>query len=119
MTCDKVIIIHRGRVAASGAVSELTRQAGEASVLLVEAEGDIDVPALRGEVKGISEVVSEPIQRGARLRITTVDPDDVSHHLCMLATRRNWRLRELRPHRQTLEDMFVRLTGADEPAAQR
>src|SRR5438552_1633200 len=36
MICDRVIIIHRGRVVASSALKELARQAGEQSTLLAD-----------------------------------------------------------------------------------
>src|SRR5262249_6486686 len=47
MTCDRVIIIHRGRVAASGSVTELNRQAGEQTVVVVEAEEAFDLDPVR------------------------------------------------------------------------
>src|SRR5438067_5144544 len=42
MTCDRVIIIHRGRVAASGSLRELARNAGERTTLLADFDGAVD-----------------------------------------------------------------------------
>src|SRR2546421_230219 len=52
MTCDSVIIIHRGRVAASGSLSELAQQAGEQTLVLLETEDAID-PAPVKELPGV------------------------------------------------------------------
>src|SRR5438552_5872797 len=46
MTCDRVIIIHRGRVVASGALDELARQAGEQGTLVALLEGAVDADAV-------------------------------------------------------------------------
>ena len=41
-------------------------------------------------------------------------PDDLAPKLCSLAAQRGWKLRALRPRQQTLEDLFVRITGEEE-----
>jgi ABC-2 type transport system ATP-binding protein len=114
MTCDRVILIHRGRVAASGGLDELARQAGEQLTLVARLEGAIDPEPVLG-LAGVSDLKVEPADGNTRLRITTADADDLSPRLCALAVDRGWRLRELRPERQTLEDLFVRLTSREEP----
>src|SRR5437868_13400334 len=42
MTCDNVIIIHRGRVAASSSLKDLSRKAGEQTTLVADFDGEID-----------------------------------------------------------------------------
>src|SRR5438874_8208005 len=42
MTCDNVIIIHRGQVVASGPLAELGRKAGARTTLVAEFDGAID-----------------------------------------------------------------------------
>jgi ABC-2 type transport system ATP-binding protein len=113
-TCDQVIIIHRGRVAASGALADLQHQAGERAVLVVETEGAIDLEPVR-QVEDVAGIDSETVGGKMRLRITTLKPAPLSQRLCALATRNGWKLRELRLQRQTLEEMFVRITGQEEP----
>jgi ABC-2 type transport system ATP-binding protein len=113
MTCDQVIIIHRGRVAASGPLSELSRQAGEETVILMEAEAISDLEPVQSAA-GVRQVESEPVEGRTRLRITTARPDELTQHLCALSVRHGWRLHELRPQRQTLEELFVRITSGEE-----
>jgi ABC-2 type transport system ATP-binding protein len=113
MTCDRVIIIHRGRVVASSPLGELARQAGEQTVILVEGEGLMDTEPVR-QLPGVVFLDSEATPTGSRLRITTDGAADVPPRLCALAIQQGWKLRELRPQRQTLEELFVRLTGQEE-----
>src|SRR5438105_6128870 len=58
MTCDRVIIIHGGRVAASGPLEELARQAGENAVLVARLEGAVDAGPVRA-LPGVSDVAVE------------------------------------------------------------
>ena len=114
MTCDHVIIIHRGQVAASGSLQDLARRAGEQTVVVADWEGQVD-PALVGNLPGVARVDRESTPHGTRLRIATEGPAQVTPRLCNLAVEQGWRLRELRPQRHTLEDLFVRLTEEEEP----
>ena len=114
MTCDRVIIIHRGRVVASSSLAELARQAGAETVIVVEAEGPLATEPVR-QLAGVGRLESEAIPNGTRLRITTQGPRELTPRLCDLAVKQGWKLRELRPQRQSLEEMFVRLVGDEEP----
>jgi ABC-2 type transport system ATP-binding protein len=110
MICDRVIIIFRGKVAASGSLAELRQQALEKGVIVVDVEGGIDPKPVHG-VAGVKEVETAPIPNGTRLRITTDNPAELTQRLCALSVSHGWKLRELRPQHQTLEDLFVRITG--------
>jgi ABC-2 type transport system ATP-binding protein len=113
MTCDRVIIIHRGRVVAASSLEDLANQAGEQRALVAEFAGPVDVTAIRS-LAGVGRVEDEPSGRGTRLAIATDSPDELTPRLCALAGQRGWKLRELRPQQQTLEDLFVRITGEEE-----
>ena len=113
MTCDHVIIIHRGRVAASGPLRDLKQQAGEQIVILVEAEGPVNFDAIKA-TEGLENVAAEPIPGGTRLRVATSEPSQTSQRLCALSVVHGWKLREIRPQGQTLEDLFVRITAGED-----
>ena len=115
MTCDNVIIIHRGRVVASGSPKNLARKAGEQATLVADFEGEIDPAPVRA-LAGVAHVEREKSLRSTRLRIATREEAALPHRLCALAVERGWKIRELRPQRQTLEDMFVRIVEGEEPA---
>jgi ABC-2 type transport system ATP-binding protein len=113
MTCDHVIIIHRGQVAAAGPLEELRRQAEEETVILLEMEGIVELEPVHAVTKP-ANVSHETVGERSRLRITTSRPADLTQELCALSVREGWRVRELRPQRRTLEDLFVRITGDEE-----
>jgi ABC-2 type transport system ATP-binding protein len=116
MTCDHVIIIHRGQVVAANSLAELARQAGEKTTLVADFDGHVD-PAPVRTLSGVLRIDEEKTVTSTRLRIATAKDADVSPRLCALAVERGWKLRELRPHRQTLEELFVRIVEQDEPVA--
>ncbi|HEV3257788.1 MAG TPA: ATP-binding cassette domain-containing protein [Gemmataceae bacterium] len=115
MTCDRVIIIHRGRVAASGPLRELEQQAGEQTVITADLDGDLDLERVQA-LENVVQVKGESVAGGTRLRITTDRAEELTPRLCALAVVEGWKLRELRPQRQTLEDVFVRITERDDNA---
>jgi ABC-2 type transport system ATP-binding protein len=110
MTCDRVIIINKGRVVASSSLEELARQAGERACLVAVFDGLVDPDAFRG-LPGMTALVPETIPGGLRLRISTPNMTLLAPMLCDLAVNRGLKLREMRPERPTLEDMFVSITG--------
>jgi ABC-2 type transport system ATP-binding protein len=110
MTCDRVIIIHAGQVAAEGSLSEL--QGSGQKVLIADLYGTIDPAPVRA-VPGVAAVETEEIAGGTRLRIRG-ESDDVGPRLCALAVECGWRLRELRPQQETLEERFVRIVAGEE-----
>jgi ABC-2 type transport system ATP-binding protein len=112
LTCDEVIIIHRGRVAASGPLTELSRQAGEEEVLAAAFAGKVD-PAPVRNLPGIRDLSCQTKAGDTHLRITTGESDKLSPRLFDLAVQQGWKLKELRRERQTLEDLFVRITQGE------
>jgi ABC-2 type transport system ATP-binding protein len=112
MTCDSAIIIHRGQVAASGSLSELKDKASANACLIAEFEGAIDENALRS-LPGVTDATSERIDGGVKLRLHAGDIGGLTPRLCHLASTQGWKVREVRPERPTLEDLFVQITGRE------
>ena len=116
-TCPRVIVIHRGRIAADGAPGDLVGKLSGASSVRVEAVvGPDKEKALRllRAVPGAAEVVD----RG-RLGIHEVFDlrcdADLREDVGALAAQQGWALRELSWRRPTLEQIFARLTIGLEP----
>jgi ABC-2 type transport system ATP-binding protein len=114
MTCDSVIIIHRGRVVASDTLEKLARQPGRQTVVVIDSNQPVDTDLIRHS-PGVMKLENEAAENGTRLRITVEGTDDRASRLCRLAAEHNWAVREVRPQRQTLEDLFVRITGQEQP----
>jgi ABC-2 type transport system ATP-binding protein len=115
MTCDGVIIIHKGKVAGQGLLRDLEFQAGERSLVTLETEEEIDLDPLK-KVLDVLEVETDKVAGNSRVRITTENPWDLMPRLCALAVVHNWKVREIRPHRRTLEELFVRITSQEQEA---
>jgi ABC-2 type transport system ATP-binding protein len=116
MTCDRVIIIHAGRVAASESLRELAARAGARKVTIAEIEGPVDLAPVRA-IPGVEKVEAEAIATGTRLRVNSDGTHDLAPRLCALAVECGWKLRELRQEQATLEDLFVRIVTQDETVA--
>lgn len=110
MTCDAVIIIDKGRVVASNTLQELTQQAGEKTGLVAIFDGLVDPDDFRA-VPGVTAMIPEALPGGLRLRFKTADMGALAPRIAAAAADRGLMLRELRPERPTLEDLFVELTG--------
>lgn len=110
MTCDSVIIINRGRVAAADSLEALAQKAGEKACLAVTMHGAVDPDAVRS-LPGVRSVAAEQHDGLWKLRLTTPDMGLLAPSVASLAAARGWELRELRPERPTLEDLFVQITG--------
>ncbi len=113
--CERVFIIDHGRIVADGTPDALrTRLIGN-PVVRVEVRGaGADAAESFGRVAGVAAV--EVKANGVFLveHDTDADPREAIFHL---AVDRGWVLVGLTPEQTTLEDVFVRLTRADEAAS--
>jgi ABC-2 type transport system ATP-binding protein len=102
---DRVVIVDRGRLLATGTPSELVRQGGGDQVRFGAPAG-LDVAALGGH---LAAIVTE-VAPGEYLLDAPASPATVASLTAWLA-QRDLPLADLRAGRQSLEDVFVRLTG--------
>jgi gliding motility-associated transport system ATP-binding protein len=110
MTCHRVIIIHQGRVAASGMLDDLGDEAGAQPVLDVVIDGRIDDAPIRNSPH-VAHVESDHSGPRTHLRVFATALDEFLPELSQAAAARGWVLREIRPRKQTLEELFVRITS--------
>jgi gliding motility-associated transport system ATP-binding protein len=111
-TCQRVVIINKGKVVAEDAPDNLTARlrGTETLYVQVDAEGADAAAALR-EVPGVSAV--RPAGEQERAAGYEVDSDhgrDVRRELARAIVSRGWGLLELRPVRMSLEEIFLHLT---------
>ncbi|MFE9367961.1 ABC transporter ATP-binding protein [Streptomyces sp. NPDC006978] len=109
--CDRLAILHQGKVAACGAPQELIAQyAPEREVHFTVAAGT-DLTSLRA-TDGVSHVESHDTADGTRVTARTLDSDAVLTQLTGPLTARRIQLREA-----GLEAVFRHLTGVPFPNA--
>jgi ABC-2 type transport system ATP-binding protein len=108
MTCDNVIIIHRGQIVASSSLADLTSKAGGNIVVIAESTTPMDTEPIQ-KVEGVQNVESEAVPSGNRLRIILDSRKGITTHVSALVIKQGWKLREIRPQKRSLEEMFVKL----------
>lgn len=113
MTCDRVVIINRGQVAASGTPGELTQQVTGAQVQ-IQVDGDPD--AIRGILSPIESVQvlsleAGPAQRWILTLQAQMGPSDTwVRDVAAALVHGDIGIYELRRSQATLEDIFLQLT---------
>ncbi len=112
MTCQRVIIINRGRLVAVDTPENLTTKLQKSSRLLVRVEGPAThVVRALGAVSGV-QTVKQDGAGPANVVTCVVESEkdrDVRKDIAAAVVRQNWGLLELRPVDLTLEEVFVRL----------
>ena len=109
MTCDRVVILHKGRLLASGALNELMARINAT----VTAEVQASLPEVHqwaaNLALGQAEVASQP-NGYVHCQFTAGAAGDTREKIYAAASERGWPLRELSRQAPSLEDLFVSLT---------
>ena len=115
MTCNRVLIIDRGRVVAEDAPERLTeRSAGSGRVILrVRGPSDAICDAIR-ELSDVLTAQSTQSDGMAQIEVETRAGSDPREEMARLIVGGGWGLLEMRKAAASLEDIFVQLTTTDE-----
>jgi ABC-2 type transport system ATP-binding protein len=116
-TCQRVVIINRGRVVAVDTPDNLTARVrgGETTYVEIDAGGADAEPALAA-LAGVTRVSAGDRRDGiAAFEVESEQGRDVRPDLARLIVTRGWGLLELRPMRMSLEDIFLHLTTEEAP----
>ena len=116
-TCQRVVIINKGRVVAIDTPDNLTARlrGSETMYLQVDAPGADAVAALE-RVPGVTRVVETDRRDGmAGYEIDSERGRDIRRDLSRAVIQGGWGLLELRPMRMSLEDVFLSLTTEEVP----
>jgi ABC-2 type transport system ATP-binding protein len=112
-TCDRLLIISRGRIVAQGTVQELLTQAQSERFVDLEVEGD-DVEAALGRLRGIESLEKRGRIDGRKRYVMSVSADkDVRPGIFKLAKQKGWVIWELHQETAKLGDLFHSLTAAE------
>ena len=117
-TCQRVVIINKGRVVAVDTPENLTSRLHGSETIYVQVDAPgADVKTLLAAVPGVTQVA--PGETRGSLTGFEVNSDagrDVRRELAAAIVTRGWGLLEMRPLRMSLEEIFLRLT-TEETAA--
>lgn len=117
-TCQRVVIINKGRVVAVDTPDNLTARLKGVETMYVQIDsGGADVRSALETVHGVTRVVLAEQHNGtAGYEVESDRGHDVRRELSRTVVGRGWGLLELRPVRMSLEDIFLHLTTEEAPA---
>ena len=117
-TCEKVIIISKGKLVATDSVNNLQKRASGAESVVMEIagrNGALDsklVQARLEKIPGVSKVLlKETKQARSSFEVETKKDHFVRGDLARAVVEAGWDLDELRPSAVSLEEIFLQLTG--------
>jgi ABC-2 type transport system ATP-binding protein len=118
-TCDRILIINRGKLVGEGTPGELLNRATQSEEYSVTFEG-APSGSLRESLRNLSGVQSvdeQQVSGNTRYRLTATPGSELRKEIFALAVSQNLNLLELNKTATTLEDVFLRLTSSD-PASE-
>jgi ABC-2 type transport system ATP-binding protein len=120
-TCDRVVIINKGRVVAIDTPANLTARlrGSETMYLQVDAAGADASGALRNVPGVLGVSVSDRHNGIVGYEVSTESGRDIRRDLARTVVSQNWGLLELRPSRMSLEEIFLSLTTEEEKSTDK
>jgi ABC-2 type transport system ATP-binding protein len=106
-TCDHVVVMDKGRVAAHGSIEDLKGPSGRVYEVRIKGELQQFIAAL--EAQGIE--CHETDEDIMRVFVPAGHPAGEANRLFQLATMQGVQVRHLRPSLPTLEDVFAKAVG--------
>ncbi len=115
-TCERVVIINKGRVVAEDTPDNLTgRLHGSATIHLQVDTGGADPTAALLQVPGVTGVsLGEAGSDGHGLDVHSAEGADIRRGVAGAVVSRGWGLLEMRRARLSLEEIFLQLTTTEE-----
>jgi ABC-2 type transport system ATP-binding protein len=115
-TCQRIVIINKGRVVAVDSPENLTQRLKGAASLYVQVDGTPQaIDALRA-VPGVqSVVVADQSSSLVGYEVTSEANRDVRRDVARAVVNGGFGLVEMRPTRMSLEEIFLQLTTSEEP----
>ncbi len=122
MTCDRVVIINKGKIAAVDTPQNLTAQLKGGQKVRVEVQApEKPLRDLLTQIPGASRVQVEPARADGRLHATveTAQGKDIRSAIAAKIAEKGWSLYELRGVSLSLEDILLQLTTDDAAHAEQ
>ena len=116
MTCDRVVIINKGKIAAVDTPENLTSQLKGGQKIRVEAQApERPLQELLTQIPGVSRAEVEAAHANGHVTVTVeaAAGKDVRSQISAGIVQKGWALYELRGVSLSLEDIFLQLTTED------
>jgi ABC-2 type transport system ATP-binding protein len=122
--CERVIIIDKGKIAATDTVENLTNRLRGSESIAVEVEpraGSLDTGLVQStleQVPGVSRVLPRESRSGRTMfEVESLQGRSIRGEIARSVVAAGWNLNELRSVAVSLEDVFLQLTSTDAAAA--
>jgi ABC-2 type transport system ATP-binding protein len=117
-TCNRIVIINRGRVVAVDTPDNLTSRLRGSATMYVQVDAmGADAEQALSSIPGVTRVsVSDRRDAVAGYEVDSESGRDVRRDLAATVVSRGWGLLELRPMRMSLEEIFLQVTTEDAAA---
>ncbi len=114
LVCDRVVIIDRGKIVATGTPDTLRQQMSQTPGLLVAIKGEIsEADSVLRKVPGVTHAARMGAGGETRVVLEAERGSDIREAVFQEVLSRGWTLLELTPRQASLEDIFVRLLQAE------
>jgi ABC-2 type transport system ATP-binding protein len=114
-TCQRLVIINKGTIVASGTTRELReRVTGESKLITEIRAGEAEVSAGLKTLPGVTSVHAAASDGWTRATVSTAR--DLREDIYKLSTQKGWTIRELRRDIASLEDFFVKIVAGTRDA---
>jgi ABC-2 type transport system ATP-binding protein len=112
-TCDRIVIIHKGKIVADGSTDALQKKTGGEYVVTLSLQGcdGEDVRNSFRDLSGVKEtVLTNPGNGTVDLAVTCATEEDLRADIYRVIKRKDWTLLEFHRQAKTLESIFRELT---------
>ena len=110
-TCDRVLIINKGRIVAEDTPENLQSRLLGAERVLLRVRGELDdLPKLLGKIKGIQSVETKG---ESALEFQFAPGHDIRPQVAKAVVNAGYELLEMRPLGMSLEEIFLELTNTE------
>ncbi len=113
-SCDRVLLIHRGKLRADDSPGSLVSRLRAASDVHVELQGNGNLEEALSKIIGVRKTTEEKADGlWKRFTLRVEARADIRSAIFDLALHKKWNIRELHRELPSLEDVFVELTSSD------
>ena len=114
LVCDRILIIDKGRIVASGTPETLRHQMSQTPSVTVALKGEVpEADSVLRQLPGVAGVSRIGAGGETRVMLDGVPGTDLRESVFREAVLRGWTVLELTPREVSLEDVFVRLVSRD------
>jgi ABC-2 type transport system ATP-binding protein len=116
-TCQRVVIINKGRVVAVDTPENLSARMRGAETLYVQVDAaGADILPVLSAVPGVTRVAPADMRSGSgAFEVVAEQGHDIRREVAREVVTRGWGLLELRPMRVSLEEVFLQVTTEEKP----